>query len=60
MENDTEKKTELEKPLELADKAKEVVKLLEPLDYFSKIDVLNIVKTLVANGVTNEQTRNYR
>lgn len=60
MEQDTEKKTELEKQLELADKAKEVVKLLEPLDYFSKIDVLNIVKTLVCNGVTNEQTRNYR
>jgi len=60
MENDTEKKTELEKSLELADKAKEIVIMLKRLDYFSKIDVLNIVKTLVANGVTNEQTRNYR
>ena len=60
MENDTEKKTELEKPLELADKAKEVVKLLEPLDYYAKRDVLDIVKTLVCNGVTNERARNYR
>ena len=60
MENDTEKKTELEKPLELLGMAQEIVIMLKRLDYFSKIDVLNIVKTLVANGVTNEQTRNYR
>jgi len=60
MGNDTEKKTELEKPLELLGMAQEIVIMLKRLDYFSKIDVLNIVKTLVANGVTNEQTRNYR
>lgn len=60
MEQDTEKKTELEKQLEMLGMAQEIVIMLKRLDYFSKIDVLNIVKTLVANGVTNEQTRNYR